>query len=139
MCCSSGEAPKDPREDTVLSIGAWLATIAIETAGLNADLRYRSEFDQLTGIYNRFSFEKRMDALIDQSREMSERFSVIYIDINLFKKINDTYGHRVGDLYLQAAAKRMNKQLRGARDTLARVGGDEFCALVPLESVTTGT
>jgi diguanylate cyclase (GGDEF)-like protein len=128
------EAPKDPREDTVLSIGAWLATIAIETAGLNADLRYRSEFDQLTGIYNRFSFEKRMDALIDQSREMSKRFSVIYIDIDLFKKINDTYGHRVGDLYLQAAAKRMTNQLRGARDTLARVGGDEFCALVPLES-----
>jgi len=115
-------------------MGAWLATLAIETDGLNADLRHRSEFDQLTNLHNRFSFERRLDELTDQSREEGGSFAVIFIDIDGFKEINDTYGHRVGDLYLQGVAQRMKNQLRAA-DLLARIGGDEFCALVPLESI----
>jgi diguanylate cyclase (GGDEF)-like protein len=56
---------------------------------------------------------------------------LIYIDLDKFKPINDTYGHHVGDLFLQAVAARMSRQLLGG-DMLARLGGDEFAALVSL-------
>jgi len=55
---------------------------------------------------------------------------LIYIDLDKFKVVNDTYGHHIGDLYLQKVALRMKHQLRSA-DLLARLGGDEFAALVP--------
>ena len=57
-------------------------------------------------------------------------FGLIYIDLDEFKQVNDIYGHRVGDLYLQEACARMKQQLRSG-DLLARLGGDEFAALVP--------
>ena len=56
-------------------------------------------------------------------------FGLIYIDLNDFKQVNDVYGHRVGDYYLQEAATRMKHQLR-EDDMLARLGGDEFAVLV---------
>jgi diguanylate cyclase (GGDEF)-like protein len=55
---------------------------------------------------------------------------LLYIDLNDFKKVNDLYGHQIGDLYLQEVAVRMKRQLRGA-DMLARLGGDEFAVLLP--------
>jgi diguanylate cyclase (GGDEF)-like protein len=58
-------------------------------------------------------------------------FGLIYIDLDEFKKVNDVYGHRFGDLYLQEVASRMKRQLRAA-DMLARLGGDEFAVLVPV-------
>jgi diguanylate cyclase (GGDEF)-like protein len=57
-------------------------------------------------------------------------FGLIYIDLDDFKQVNDIYGHHVGDLYLQEAAARMQRQLRPG-DMLARLGGDEFAILVP--------
>jgi diguanylate cyclase (GGDEF)-like protein len=58
-------------------------------------------------------------------------FGLIFIDLDKFKRINDQYGHRIGDLYLQEVALRMKRQLRG-QDMLARLGGDEFAILLPL-------
>jgi diguanylate cyclase (GGDEF)-like protein len=57
---------------------------------------------------------------------------MIYVDLDKFKPINDTFGHHVGDVYLQEVAARMNDQLLGG-DMLARLGGDEFAALVSLQ------
>lgn len=119
-------------ESVVLSMGAWLATLAIETQGLYADLRHRSEFDLLTDLRNRFSFEVQLDVLIEAARLEGGSLAVVYLDLDDFKEVNDTYGHHIGDLYLQQAAQRMRNELR-ADDTLARIGGDEFCALVSLE------
>jgi diguanylate cyclase (GGDEF)-like protein len=110
-------------------MGAWLATLAIETRGLYMDLVHRSEFDQLTDVHNRFSLEKRLDKLIEGERRQDGSFGLIYIDLDDFKLVNDQYGHHVGDLYLQQAAMRMKWQLRPA-DMLARLGGDEFAAIV---------
>ena len=107
-----------------------MATLAIETRRLYSDLLHRSEFDMLTDIGNRFSLEKLLDAQIEKSRTDASIFGLIYIDLDLFKQVNDLYGHRIGDLYLQEAALRMKRQLRSF-DTLARLGGDEFAALVP--------
>jgi diguanylate cyclase (GGDEF)-like protein len=122
--------PLDANEAEALSTGTRLATLAIETRRLYADLRHRSEFDLLTDIHNRFSLDKHLDALIEEARQNAGIFGLIYIDLDKFKLVNDNYGHQVGDMYLQEVALRMKRQLRSA-DMLARLGGDEFAVLVP--------
>jgi diguanylate cyclase (GGDEF)-like protein len=72
-----------------------------------------------------------LDALVDTAGQEAGIFGLIYIDLDKFKQVNDQYGHRVGDVYLQEAAARMKRQLR-AQDILARLGGDEFAVLVSL-------
>jgi diguanylate cyclase (GGDEF)-like protein len=124
--------PSAAREVEALQNGARLATLAIETRRLYSDLRRRSEFDLLTDIPNRFAMEKFMEMRIEEARNSGGNLGLIYIDLDKFKPINDTYGHHVGDLYLQAAALRMSRQLLGS-DMLARLGGDEFAALVLLQ------
>jgi diguanylate cyclase (GGDEF)-like protein len=119
------------REAEALQNGARLATLAIETRRLYSDLRRRSEFDLLTDIPNRFAMEKFMELQIEEARHSGRFLGLIYIDLDKFKPINDTYGHHVGDLYLQAVALRMSRQLLGG-DMLARLGGDEFAAMVLL-------
>jgi diguanylate cyclase (GGDEF)-like protein len=123
-------APACAHAPEALSMGAWLATMAIETRGLYSDLVHRSEFDLLTDIYNRFSFERRLSALMEDAKRRDAFIGLIYIDLDEFKQVNDQYGHRAGDHYLQEAASRMKHQLR-PMDMLARLGGDEFAVLVP--------
>jgi diguanylate cyclase (GGDEF)-like protein len=125
------QAPPATREAEALHGGARLATLAIETRRLYSDLRRRSEFDLLTDIPNRFAMEKFMELQIEEARHSGRLLGLIYIDLDKFKPINDTYGHHVGDLYLQAVALRMSRQLLGG-DMLARLGGDEFAAMVLL-------
>lgn len=131
---SAGFAPMSVPGDAevaALGVGARLATLAIETRRLYTDLRHRSEFDLLTDIHNRFSLEKHIDTLIEDARQRAGIFGLIYVDLDEFKQVNDIYGHRVGDLYLQEVATRMKCQLRG-HDMLARLGGDEFAAVVSI-------
>jgi diguanylate cyclase (GGDEF)-like protein len=127
----------DPRkkqeatESATLVAAAGLTTLAIETRRLYSDLRHRSEFDLLTDIHNRFSLETYVDRQIEEARQNARIFGLIYIDLNDFKQVNDVYGHQIGDLYLQEAANRMKRQLRGV-DMLARLGGDEFAVVLPM-------
>jgi diguanylate cyclase (GGDEF)-like protein len=116
-------------ETEAISLGAGMATLAIETRRLYSDLLHRSEFDLLTDIHNRFSLDNRLDAQIEVARLNAGIFGLIYIDLDEFKQVNDIYGHQVGDLYLQEVSLRMKRQLRGS-DLLARLGGDEFAALI---------
>jgi diguanylate cyclase (GGDEF)-like protein len=127
------DTPPIDRETVALHNGARLATLAIETRRLYADLRRRSEYDLLTDIPNRFALEKFIELQMEEARQSGRLLALIYIDLDKFKLINDTYGHHVGDLYLQEAALRMSHQLLG-RDMLARLGGDEFAALVSLHN-----
>jgi diguanylate cyclase (GGDEF)-like protein len=117
-------------ETEALAVGAGLATLAIETRRLYSDLLRRSEFDLLTDIQNRFSFDKRLDEQIDEARLNAGVFGLIYVDLDEFKQVNDECGHQVGDLYLQTVVMRMKHQVRSF-DMLARIGGDEFAVLVP--------
>ena len=120
-----------PSELDVLANATGLAALAIETRRLYSDMVHRSEFDLLTDIHNRFSLEKRLDALIDEAREKAGVFGLIFIDLDKFKEVNDLYGHQTGDIFLQEVTLRMKRQLR-SMDTLARLGGDEFAVLVPV-------
>jgi diguanylate cyclase (GGDEF)-like protein len=117
-------------ESEILFAAAALTSLAIETRRLYTDLVRRSEFDLLTDIHNRFSLESYLESQIEEARQNATIFGLVYIDLNDFKQVNDVYGHRVGDLYLQEVANRMKHQLRGA-DMLARLGGDEFAVLLP--------
>jgi diguanylate cyclase (GGDEF)-like protein len=125
------QKPARADESEALAIAARLATLAIETRRLYSDLVRRSEFDLLTDVHNRFSLDRQLEACIGVARDTATNFALIYVDLDEFKKVNDHYGHRVGDLYLQEVVARMKRQLRGG-DMLARLGGDEFAALLPL-------
>jgi diguanylate cyclase (GGDEF)-like protein len=117
-------------ETEALTQAAGLARLAIETSRLYSDLVHRSEFDLLTDIHNRFSFEKQIETAIESTRQSAGIFGLLYIDLDDFKQVNDHFGHHVGDLYLQEVALRMKHQLRPG-DILARLGGDEFAAILP--------
>ena len=118
-------------EASALEAGVRLATLAIETRKLYKDLVYRSEFDLLTDIHNRFSLDRYLEQMIEKAKVEGSIFGLVYVDLDEFKQVNDFYGHHVGDLYLQEVSMRMKRQLRSG-DMLARLGGDEFAALVPV-------
>lgn len=90
--------------------------------------------DQLTELPNRRYLETFMLSRINDLRMLSINFGVIFIDIDFFKVVNDTYGHQVGDLVLKMVAKTLQGALRTS-DLLARNGGEEFVAIVPIDSL----
>lgn len=94
-----------------------------------ARLEHIAHFDALTGLPNRMLLSDRLGQAMTQAQRYGERLAVIYLDLDGFKEINDSYGHDVGDRLLVALAKRMKHTLRGS-DTLARLGGDEFVGVV---------
>jgi diguanylate cyclase (GGDEF)-like protein len=123
-------AAPDSSRDEALASGASLASLAIETRRLHADLVHRAEFDLLTDAHSRYFLEKELDALTQTASANGGMLGVIYFDLDHFKQVNDSLGHRVGDEYLQQVATRIKSELR-AQDKLARLGGDEFAILVP--------
>lgn len=89
--------------------------------------------DNLTGLPNRLLFDDRLKSFIAISRRDNSGVAVIFIDLNRFKPINDTYGHRVGDAMLRQVGSRIANCVRES-DTVARLGGDEFAILLPATS-----
>jgi len=86
--------------------------------------------DMLTGVYNRNYFNETIVRDIERAKRYGERLSFILIDVNDFKRINDTYGHLHGDGVLRACAEILRKSIRKA-DFLCRYGGDEFVIVTP--------
>lgn len=93
-------------------------------------LRHMATHDALTGLPNRSLLSDRLRMAIAQARRTGRGFSVVALDLDGFKKVNDALGHPVGDALLRVAATRLSETLRDV-DTLARVGGDEFVAVLP--------
>lgn len=86
--------------------------------------------DGLTGVSNRKSFDKSILDLIDESAENQTPLVLMMIDIDFFKKFNDTYGHQIGDQVLKLVARTLVDNVKG-RDVVARYGGEEFSILLP--------
>ncbi len=87
-------------------------------------------FDQLTETYNRRSMDDALQGAVERSIRYGHDLSLLIVDLDLFKQINDTHGHQAGDLVLQELARRIKSELR-ATDILCRFGGDEFvCILI---------
>lgn len=120
-----------PTRSELLEMGVSLAALAIDNRRLYEGLIQRSQYDQLTEVPNRFFLQSRLHEVFAHARLHDHSFALIYIDLDRFKTVNDRYGHRIGDIYLQNVARRLLDKLRD-RDTLARVGGDEFIVLIPL-------
>lgn len=93
-------------------------------------LRYLAEHDALTGLLNRRQFEREVSEQVGRAHRYGELSTLLMIDIDGFKQINDTYGHRVGDRALKTIAVALKRRLRDT-DQVARVGGDEFAVLLP--------
>ena len=101
-----------------------------EKQGHSDLLRNLAMVDPLTGLYNRRFAEQRLAAEVARSERKGHPLTVLTLDLNSFKEINDTYGHPAGDQVLQVFAARLNKVIRGA-DLAVRLGGDEFLVLLP--------
>lgn len=91
---------------------------------------HASHHDALTGLPNRRVFAQRLEHALARARERGGRVAMLVIDLDDFKRVNDTHGHAAGDALLQFVAQRLQQCVR-AGDTLARLGGDEFAAILP--------
>ena len=96
---------------------------------MSNQLSHQARFDALTGLANRYEFDRKAQAAIDDAFSTSLTHCIAYIDLDKFKLVNDSCGHIAGDLFLKELANHMQVKLRGA-DTLARLGGDEFALLL---------
>ena len=92
-------------------------------------LIYQANFDQLTGLYNRHYMQSYMQSVFSRARRSKRKVALLFLDLDHFKKINDTLGHDTGDEVLKLTANRISSLIRES-DTLARTGGDEFTVLL---------
>lgn len=97
----------------------------------NEEIRLLSITDALTGCFNRAYLSSRLSQEITRSQRYGHNLSVILADIDHFKNINDTYGHQVGDLVLQAFSHCITSQVREQIDWVVRYGGEEFLIVLP--------
>ncbi|NVJ52515.1 MAG: transporter substrate-binding domain-containing protein [Campylobacteraceae bacterium] len=96
----------------------------------NKKLRKLSQTDKLTNVYNRFKLDSLMEEELNRKKRYNQDLSIILIDIDFFKKINDVYGHLAGDRILQDFTKTIEKNLRET-DHFGRWGGEEFLIILP--------
>jgi diguanylate cyclase (GGDEF)-like protein len=113
-----------------MSDGGWISTHEDITERREADrhIRFLAHHDALTGLSNRAYFVEKLDDAVARLHRHREPFTVLTLDLDKFKDVNDTLGHPAGDQLLQETARRLKSSLRET-DVLARLGGDEFAIL----------
>ncbi len=118
---------------------------AVEVTGLRQELRRRGEeldrqtrTDHLTGLFNRRHLEEHLTSMLSSARRHSHPLAVLLIDVDHFKRVNDTSGHQAGDTVLIELARRMTHVVR-SEDVLGRWGGEEFLLLCPLTDLDGAT
>ena len=125
-------------------VGPWAVVLAVPAAlviGLSqrrsaereAELRLLTRQDALTGLGNRRLLQQRLAYEIARHRRYDRHFTVLALDLDGFKAVNDRFGHQAGDEVLREIARALSRAVRD-QDTLVRLGGDEFCVLAPESS-----
>ena len=113
-----------------LSLFPLLRRVTRRLRGHLEEIEHQALHDGLTGLPNRDLFRRRIDEALAEAQQRRTGVSVLLLDLDRFKEINDTLGHQSGDLLLQALAKRLETLIRDT-DTVARLGGDEFAIVSP--------
>ena len=125
----SGEVRYTEQDKVLLQFVSTQVAAAIERKQTQTWLQYVALHDQLTALPNRMLFHDRLRTALARARRDSSRLSVLYVDLDKFKLINDSFGHDVGDLLLREVSHRLRHCVREV-DTVARMGGDEFVVLL---------
>jgi diguanylate cyclase (GGDEF)-like protein/PAS domain S-box-containing protein len=102
---------------------------ATESMARDRELSHRAAHDLLTGLTNRFEFERRLDECVERYRHIQRPAMLLLIDLDRFKAVNDTSGHAAGDEVLRRVAQTLTSAVRDS-DTVSRLGGDEFAILL---------
>ncbi len=123
------------KDDEIKSVVVFARDISEQKERENRLIR-EAKHDKLTGVYNREGFDSRLNSAIETLNAHSDdctgkEVGVVFLDLDEFKPVNDTYGHDVGDSLLIAVAERLKESI-GELDTVARLGGDEFVAVFPM-------
>ncbi len=114
--------------DDTRVILTWFNDIS-EIRRARFQLKHMATHDSLTGLANRMRFNEFMEEALTRSRRLNKPGSLLYLDLDGFKAVNDSYGHNMGDFLLQQVAKRLTSTLRET-DFVARLGGDEFAVVI---------
>ena len=112
-------------------ISFFLVRLTRNLARAHAQLETLSRTDQLTGLLNRRGFDQAAETALDARPETNWPVAAAMIDVDFLKKINDEFGHEIGDSALQSVATAMREAARDCRAVLGRQGGDEFAAVLP--------
>ncbi len=118
----------DQDRKLVRFVSTQIAT-AVERKQLYERLQHASQYDPLTDLPNRGLLFDRLRTALARARRQQEMMAVLFLDLDRFKEVNDTYGHAAGDQLLKEVAQRLKQCVRES-DTVARVGGDEFVILI---------
>jgi diguanylate cyclase (GGDEF)-like protein len=126
----SEECADSQSQQKLLESWGRFASLAVERRGLYKQLSFRAQYDSLTSLLNRASLYERLGGLVRANVNGGSPVSVIYLDLDSFKEINDTFGHGAGDKVLQHVASQIVSSVRRT-DVVARIGGDEFVVVLP--------
>ncbi|MFA7415968.1 MAG: diguanylate cyclase [Rhizobium sp.] len=118
------------KDDELGRLGEVLNTSTKKLQELYQELDWRSTYDGLTGVLNRAAFDERLSAVCLSADRDKTPVSLLLIDIDFFKSVNDTYGHQAGDHVLKLVAGAVANAMRPG-ETIARYGGEEFAAILP--------
>ncbi|MNE01551.1 putative diguanylate cyclase AdrA [compost metagenome] len=124
-----GEATPEPEEDGSTLWHGYLTDIS-DLKRVEEELRALSVTDSLTGIHNRRYFQERLKVELERAQRDNQDLAIIMLDIDHFKRINDQFGHAVGDHVLRSLCQRISQRLRRT-DVFCRLGGEEFMVLCP--------
>ncbi|MGD0886998.1 MAG: sensor domain-containing diguanylate cyclase [Thermodesulfovibrionales bacterium] len=116
-------------EDLLLTLG-FHAAFALERARDHEEITRLATTDGLTGLNNHKTFHEKLEVEVDRARRFRENVSLLMIDLDFFKRLNDTYGHRAGDDVLKGIASVLGENIRNI-DLAARYGGEEFVIVLP--------
>jgi len=125
----SGTVRYNERDKELLQFVSSQVAAAIERKRTHSRLEFLAQYDQLTELPNRALFMDRLRSSLQRAQRDSLRLAVLYLDMDNFKHINDTFGHTTGDLLLREVAHRLRQCVRES-DTVGRLGGDEFAILL---------
>jgi diguanylate cyclase (GGDEF)-like protein len=114
------------------------AALAIDNAHIRARLEHQAETDALTGLYNHRAFHDRLRQALLRASAAHDTVAVVMLDLDDFKKVNDVYGHGVGDQLLHQVADALRSTVR-TTDVVCRVGGEEFAVIMPAGDLASAT